>query len=126
MFFVLPGLALIMLSLYPLIWTVINTFIQYQNLCPSNLSFGHLLSAAIGAAFKQSPHAFIVGGISLMVAIQLISLGILALQSKRYFEELFHLSSTASSLKFAAAGRSSNLNRGEAPNFYDPKDKNPN
>jgi hypothetical protein len=27
----------------------------------------------------------------LMLALQLISLGIIALQSKRYFEELFHL-----------------------------------
>ena len=29
-----------------------------------------------------------------MLAIQLFSLGILALQSKRYFEELFHLGTT--------------------------------
>ena len=29
-----------------------------------------------------------------MVAIQFISLGFLALQSKNYFEELFHLGST--------------------------------
>ena len=31
---------------------------------------------------------------SLTVAIQFISLGILALQSKRYFEEIFHLGTT--------------------------------
>jgi hypothetical protein len=29
-----------------------------------------------------------------MLAIQLMSLGILALQSKSYFEEIFHLGST--------------------------------
>ena len=56
--------------------------------------FDYRFSDAIAAAFRQAPHAFIVGGISLMVALQLISLGILALQSKRYFEELFHLTST--------------------------------
>jgi hypothetical protein len=32
-----------------------------------------------------------VGGISLVLAVQLLSLGILASQSKRYFEELFNL-----------------------------------
>jgi hypothetical protein len=32
-----------------------------------------------------------------MLAIQLISLGILALQSKSYFEEIFHLGSTTKS-----------------------------
>jgi hypothetical protein len=31
---------------------------------------------------------------SLTLAIQFISLGILALQSKRYFEEIFHLGTT--------------------------------
>jgi hypothetical protein len=31
--------------------------------------------------------------LALMLAIQLISLGILALQSKSYFEEIFHLAS---------------------------------
>ncbi len=29
-----------------------------------------------------------------MLAIQLISLGVLSLQSKQYFEEMFHLGST--------------------------------
>ena len=37
------------------------------------------------------PHSFIVGGIALLVAIQLISLGLLSLQKKRYFEELYYL-----------------------------------
>jgi hypothetical protein len=34
-----------------------------------------------------------VGGFVLMIGIQLFSLGALALQKKRYFEELFHISS---------------------------------
>jgi hypothetical protein len=32
-----------------------------------------------------------VGGFSFVVAVQLISLGLLATQTKRYFEELYHL-----------------------------------
>ena len=94
MFFVLPGLVLLMLSLYPIAWALIHTLFHYQTLSLSSVSLDHRLSAAMAAAFNQSPHSFIVGGISLMVAIQLISLGILALQSKRYFEEIFHLGST--------------------------------
>jgi glycosyltransferase involved in cell wall biosynthesis len=94
MFFILPGLALMMLSIYPFAWIFIHTFGHFQNPAYSNLAFDHRLSAAIAAAFSQSPHAFIVGGICLMVAIQLVSLGILALQNKRYFEEVFHLGSS--------------------------------
>ena len=42
-------------------------------------------------AYALRPHSFIVGGFSLVIAVQLISLGLLATQTKRYFEELFHL-----------------------------------
>lgn len=94
MFFIIPGLLLILISLYPIVWAFIHTFVHYQNLPSSNIPFDYRFSDAVASAFNQSPHAFIVGGISLMVALQLISLGILALQSKRYFEELFHLSTT--------------------------------
>ena len=92
-FFILPGIALIMLSLYPIAWTFIHTLTYYQNLPASGGSFDARFSAAVAAAFGHSPHTFIVGGIVLMVAIQLISLGVLALQNKKYFEELFHLGS---------------------------------
>lgn len=94
MFFVLPGLTLILLSLYPLIWTFIHSFGHFKSLAANNLSFDYRISEAIAAAFKLSPHAFIVGGFALMIGIQLFSLGALALQKKRYFEELFHLGTT--------------------------------
>jgi hypothetical protein len=48
----------------------------------------------VAAAYKQFPHTFIVGGLASMLSIQLFSLGILALQSKSYFEETFHLGTT--------------------------------
>jgi glycosyltransferase involved in cell wall biosynthesis len=94
MFFILPGFALLILDLYPLTWTVIHTINQYQKLANSKLPFDYRLSEAIGAAFRLSPHSFIIGGIVLLVAIQFISLGFLAYQKKRYFEELFYLEST--------------------------------
>ena len=40
--------------------------------------------------FRQAPHAFVVVGITLVLSVQLLSLGVLALQAKQYFEELFH------------------------------------
>jgi hypothetical protein len=94
MFFILPGLTLILLSLYPLIWTFIHSFGHFRSLAAHNLSFDYRISEAIAAAFQRSPHAFVVGGFALMIGIQLFSLGALALQKKRYFEELFHLGSS--------------------------------
>jgi glycosyltransferase involved in cell wall biosynthesis len=90
MFFIIPGLALLLFALYVNTWTVIHFFEQYQNL-PQYAWFFSRASVAVGAAYSQFPHTFIVGMLSLMLAIQLLSLGILALQSKSYFEEIFHL-----------------------------------
>ena len=48
-------------------------------------------SKALGLVFQQRPHAFFVGGFTLLAAIQILSLGFISLQNKRYFEESFHL-----------------------------------
>jgi len=93
LFFVLPGLILLLLALYPLTWSLIHTISKFRSITTPHLSFDYRLSEAVGAAYGISPHSFIVGGIALLVAIQLISLGFLAFQKKRYFEELFHLGS---------------------------------
>lgn len=94
MFFILPGLALMLPAIYTLMLVFMYIFIQFQNLPASFGPLNYRIGAAVAAAFEMSPHAFVVGGISLMVAIQLIILGILSLQSKRYFEELFHMCTT--------------------------------
>jgi glycosyltransferase involved in cell wall biosynthesis len=91
LFFVLPGIFIFLLSLYPLSYALIHTVRFYNQLANLGLTFGHRLSGAIAESFRISPHSFIVGGIALMVAIQLVSLGFLALQKKRYFDELFYL-----------------------------------
>jgi hypothetical protein len=75
-----------------LIWTLVNSVRNYQSLAFSNRAFDYKLSDAIGMAFRDSPHAFVVGGFALIVGIQLFNLGLMALQNKRYFEELFHFS----------------------------------
>jgi len=93
MFFIIPGLTLMLLSVYTLMLALIHIFNAYQSLPKTTGSFDAFTSIALAAAFNKAPHTFVIGGISFIVAIQLISLGILALQNKRYFEELFHLGS---------------------------------
>jgi glycosyltransferase involved in cell wall biosynthesis len=93
MFFIIPGLALMLPTFY-MLWLIIKYTVKSMLVMPE--SFGPLnyrIGAAVAQAFEIAPHTFIVAGISLLVAIQLISLGILSLQNKRYFEEMFHLGS---------------------------------
>jgi glycosyltransferase involved in cell wall biosynthesis len=93
MFFIIPGVGFLFLSVFANAWVLIHSFEHYRMLAQYT-SFGVRTSAAVAAAFNQAPHTFIIGGMTLMLAIQLISLGILALQAKSYFEEIFHLGST--------------------------------
>ncbi|NOT54891.1 MAG: glycosyltransferase family 2 protein [Deltaproteobacteria bacterium] len=93
MFFVLPGLGFFLLSLFANTWVLIHSYGHYQSLSQYG-SMSVRASAAVAAAFAQAPHTFIIGGMTLMLSIQLISLGILALQGKSYFEEVFHLGTT--------------------------------
>lgn len=88
MFFILPGIVLGLLSLYTLGFVAWNIIDRYAELSGS---FDPRISEAVADVYHRSPHAFIVGGIALLVSVQLISLGLLSAQSKRYFEELFHL-----------------------------------
>jgi glycosyltransferase involved in cell wall biosynthesis len=92
-FFILPGLALLALALYTDTWMFIHFSDEYQAL-PESIWIFDRASGAVAAAYQAFPHTFIVGGLSSMLAIQLISLGVLSLQSKQYFEELFHLGSS--------------------------------
>jgi len=93
MFFIIPGLVLLMFSLYVNAWLLVHFFEAYQRY-PQLTWFFSRASAAVATAYQEAPHTFLVGLMSLTVAIQFISLGILALQSKRYFEEIFHLGTT--------------------------------
>ena len=42
-------------------------------------------------AYQRAPHTFLITGVTFVLALQLISLGVIAAQAKRYFEELYHL-----------------------------------
>ena len=87
-FFVLPGLVLLAIAAYSFGWCVWHVAQVYGE--PSQ--FGNSgLTGAIQNAYDRAPHTFLITGITLVLSMQLIGLGVLAAQGKRYFEELFHL-----------------------------------
>lgn len=92
MFFVLPGMLCLLLSVVPIAWAFVHAF-KFYKIGPVDHQTAFDFSTAIGLAFQQSPHAFIVGGFALVVGIQLVNWGMMSLQNKRYFEELFHITS---------------------------------
>lgn len=93
MFFILPGLALLAFSLWVNVWMVVH-FFDALALVPADATTDSI-SWAVARAYRDYPHTFIVGLLSMMLSVQLISLGILALQSKSYFEEVYFLGATA-------------------------------
>jgi glycosyltransferase involved in cell wall biosynthesis len=88
MFFVIPGLMLLFVSAWTLGAVAIDVVREYFNV---GGSIDGRLYEAFANTWQARPQSFIVGGFSFVVAVQLISLGLLATQSKRYFEELYHL-----------------------------------
>lgn len=92
-FLLVPGLLLLAFAVYVNSWMVIHFLEAYAGLGPAQETAGHA-SAAVARAYAQYPHTFIVGLLSLMLAIQLIGMAMLSLQQKKYFDELFHLGST--------------------------------
>jgi dolichol-phosphate mannosyltransferase len=94
MFFISIGIILLLISLYVLVWIFINTFYVYPSISPAITNIEERFSEAVAEVFKTRPYSFIVGGISLIISLQFLSIGFLSLQSKRYFEELFHINTT--------------------------------
>ncbi len=92
MFFALPGLVLGLVAVYMAGWTIFNVVKVYPTM-PAGDFWDDQFSAAVAHVFAARPHAFFVGGVVALLSLQLISLGFLSYQNKRYFEELFHLGS---------------------------------
>lgn len=86
-FFLAIGTFLMLLSMYELVWLLFDTLRALSNPAGANISF----SSSLALQFREYPQSFLIGGITFIAAIQFLSLGFLSLQSKRYFEELFHL-----------------------------------
>lgn len=86
--FVVPGLVLLALALYSTGWAVWHVI---DNLGQPSAYGNSGWTGAIQNAYHQAPHTFLAAALCYLLAVQLISLGIIAAQGKRYFENLFHL-----------------------------------
>lgn len=93
MFFLLPGLVLSALAVYCDVWMLLHFFEAYRDFAGESW-FMTRASLAVAQAYQAFPHTFIIGGLSSMLSIQLVGLGLLSMQGKRYFEEMFHMASS--------------------------------
>jgi glycosyltransferase involved in cell wall biosynthesis len=87
LFFIIPGLLLMIISG----WSFISLF--FTVLDDARFAKGSIdakLTSGFAYAWEARPQTFIIAGFTGVVAVQLISLGVLAAQAKRYFEELFY------------------------------------
>ncbi len=91
-FFVLPGIFLAIFAIYSSYWM----FFHYFDALLEIRELGGAASeqGALAVAFSENVHTYVVGLVSIMLSIQLIGLGALALQNKRNFEDLYHHSAT--------------------------------
>jgi len=94
LFFISIGSILMLLSLYELVWLFFDTILDLDHCLSDGFATTCSFSISLAKQFSKSPQSFLVGGITFLAAIQILSLGFLSLQSKRYFEELFHLGTT--------------------------------
>jgi len=92
LFFFLPGVVLGLLALYSGCWMLIHMFDAYQALNAS-VAGSATVSGAVANAFMAYPHSFVISLMLTIISVQLVGLGFLSLQSKRYYEELFALGS---------------------------------
>ena len=92
LFFIGPGLVVLAGALYTLGWVAYRIAGNFLEQASGSLTAR--ITLAIQASYEAAPYSFVVGGIALLIAFQLISLGIVALQSERYFKELFHFNTT--------------------------------
>ena len=93
-FFIGVGAVLMGLSMYELIWLLFDTIAGMHNIEIQNIQYDNAFSMSLSLQFDKNPQTFLVGGITFLAAIQFLSLGFMSLQSKRYFEEIFHLGTT--------------------------------
>ncbi len=93
LFFLVPGLIFLAASIYTNFWTCLHIYEQYQKLPPGPWGMDRF-DAAVAAAFSVAPHTIIIGGMTLLLAVNFIAWGILALQNTNYFEQMFHLGTT--------------------------------
>jgi glycosyltransferase involved in cell wall biosynthesis len=78
MFFAVPGLTALAIFAWCMLWMAVD-LIQCHGLT---------------GAWNAAPATFVVGFFSLLAAVQMLSCGLISLQNKCYFEQMFHLGTT--------------------------------
>lgn len=91
LFFVLPGLVIGLLAAYVDIKLITHFFAELGNLKESGTNGGY--SVAFSNAYKEHQEIFLLGFLATMFAFQMIGFGVMSLQNKRYFEDIFSISS---------------------------------
>lgn len=87
-FFLIPGLFLALIAA----WTLGGVLLMVLEQFPATSGgLDSRITEAFARAYDIRPHSFIVGGFAAVIAVQLISLGVLATQNKRYYEDVYHL-----------------------------------
>jgi hypothetical protein len=89
-FLLVPGLVLLAMAAYMNTWLIIHVGEAYAELATTGVPD---ITVAVAMAYQAFPHTFIVGLLTLMLAVQLTGMAMLSLQNKKYFDELFHLGS---------------------------------
>ncbi len=90
LFFIIPGLLLFAIST----WSTVSlgiTVLQNARGAPGGID--SRITHGFADAWQLRPQTFIIAGFTFVAAAQLISLGLLATQAKRYFEDLFFAAS---------------------------------
>jgi len=91
LFFVAPGLLIAFFAFYVDFWMFKHFFNAFEQLSLVNETTSY--AQALSAAYTSYPHTFLTGLFATVLSIQLIGMGVLALQNARYFEDLYHLNS---------------------------------
>lgn len=93
MFFFIPSLLFFLGSAYSGFWALQHIHAEYQAMAVNGSVSDLTLPLAL--AYQHNTHTFVLGGMMLMLGIQLFSLAVLSAQSKYYFEETFYLGSSS-------------------------------
>lgn len=92
LFFIFPGLLVGLFAAYVDFRMVAHFFEELANLQARELEGKYAL--AFSMAYDKNPHTFLIGFLTTMLASQLVGFGVISLQNKRYFDDLFSLTSS--------------------------------
>jgi len=90
-FFIIPGLLVGLFAAYVTFWMFAHYLDALHVARAIDVNAGR--EAAFATAYNNNPHTYLTGLSSIIISVQLLSLGVLSLQNKRNYEDLYHLSS---------------------------------